>query len=78
MDFQNILVILVINNKMFKKVIKSFIRSRFINVFDKTSSEIVSLKDIILFGPYGIPITSNFKIIYSPLGTREFAEQRLL
>jgi len=60
-----------------KQCIKTKINSRFIDIFDGYNKEWIELNDILLFGPYGIPITSNFKIIYSPLGTVEFAKKRL-
>jgi len=63
--------------KYLKKIIKNRINNRFIDVFDGNNKEWVELNNIILFGPYGIPITSNFKIIYSSMGTIEFAKNRL-
>ena len=52
--------------KYLKKIIKNRINNRFIDVFDGNNKEWVELNNIILLGPYGIPITSNFKIIYRP------------
>ncbi len=74
-NYQNIWITLVI--KYLKKIIKNRINNRFIDVFDGNDKELVELKNIILFGPYGIPLTSNFKIIYSSLGTIEFAKKRI-
>jgi hypothetical protein len=63
--------------KHLKKIIKNKINNQFIDVFDGQNKEWIELENIILFGPYGIPITSNFKIIYSSMGTIGFAKIRL-
>ncbi len=58
-------------------MIKKIYNNRFINVFDDIDDNYVVLEDVILFGPYGIPITSDFKVIESSLGTTNFAKSRL-
>jgi hypothetical protein len=60
-----------------KKILKRLINRRFVDIFDKNDKEHISLENIFLLGPYGIPITSNLRIIYSSLGTIDFAKKRL-
>lgn len=61
---------------MLKSIIERFYDKRFIDVFDDTDDDYVVLEDVILFGPYGIPLTSDLRIIRSPLGTKNFAKIR--
>ena len=60
-----------------KKILKRMINRRFVDVFDKHNEEFISLENIFLLGPYGIPVTSDLRIIYSSLGTIDFAIKRL-
>lgn len=62
---------------MFKSVLKKIYDKRFINAFANTDDDYVVLENVILFGPYGIPVTSDFRVIESPLGTKMFAKHRL-
>jgi hypothetical protein len=62
---------------MLKTIMKKIYDGRLVDAFDSTDSNYVVLEDVILFGPYGIPVTSDFKAIVSPLGTKKFAKHRL-